>query len=61
MAVGVTVTVAVAVGVVDGDGEGVGVGVGFGAATQYRPPVLIRVMPSAPPQTIISLPLQTAV
>jgi hypothetical protein len=61
VAVGVTVTVAVAVGVADGDGEAVGVGVGLDAAAQYLPPVLIRVMPSAPPQTIISLPLHTAV
>jgi hypothetical protein len=38
------------------------VGVGLGAAAQYLPPVLKR-DPSAasPPQTIISLPVHTAV
>ncbi len=45
-----------------GVGRALGVGaiLGVGAAAQYLP-VLIRVMPSAPPQTIISLPLHTAV
>ena len=56
-AVGVAVGVAVAVGV----GEGVGVGVGVGAAAQYLPPVLTTTAgpPTAPPQTIISLPVHT--
>src|SRR5439155_27358362 len=50
------VAVAVAVAVV------VGVGVGVGVAAQYRPPVFKTPPPlSSPPQTIISLPLHTAV
>ena len=52
--VGVGVNVAVAVAVA------VGVGVGGGPA-QYRPPVLKKLLPSVPPQTIISLPVHTAV
>ena len=47
MAVAVAVAVAV----------GVGVGVGEPDCAQYRPPVFT---PPAPPQTIISLPVQTA-
>jgi hypothetical protein len=59
VAVAVTVGVAVAVAV----GEGVGVGVGLGAAAQYLPPVFVFGSPSStdPPQTIISLPVHTAV
>jgi hypothetical protein len=52
--VGVTVAVAVAVAV----GVAVGVEVGVGATAQYLPPVLET---PVPPQTIISLPVQTAV
>ncbi len=68
LAVGVGVGVAVGVGVGVGVGVnvavavavGVGVGVGLGAAAaQYRPPVFEEV-PSNPPQTIIWLPVQTA-
>ena len=44
-----------------GVGVGVGVGVGLGAAAQYLPPVLRKVLPSLPPQTIISLSIHTAV
>ena len=36
-------------------------GVGLGAAAQYLPPVLNRLKLSPPPQTIISLPVHTAV
>ena len=56
VAVGVEVGVAVAVEV------GVAVGVGPDCA-QYRPPVFKKKGPLSlsPPQTIISLPLQTAV
>ena len=65
VAVGVAVVVAVAVAVLvavaDGDGEAVGVGVGLGAAAQYLPPVFKTFMRSSPPQTIISLKVQTAV
>lgn len=39
---------------------GVGGGVPCGAAAQYRPPVF-RSLPPYPPQTIIWLPVQTAV
>ena len=42
-------------------GVGVGVGVGLIVAAQYLPPVLTMVEPLFPPQTIISLPVQTAV
>ena len=55
VAVGVAVAVAVAVGV------GVGVGVGALDWAQYLPPVLKTLMRLYPPQTIISLPVQTAV
>jgi hypothetical protein len=55
------VAVAVAVGVAVGVEVGVGVGVGLGAAAQYLPPVLKKSVLSPPPQTIISLPVQTAV
>jgi hypothetical protein len=48
------------VGLAVGTGVDVGVGVGLSCA-QYLPPVLKRLVSSAPPQTIISLPLQTAV
>jgi hypothetical protein len=40
---------------------GVAVGVGLGVAAQYFPPVLKTLGPSPPPQTIISLPVHTAV
>ena len=41
--------------------QGVGVGVAVGPAAQYLPPVLRPVMPSGlPPQTIISLPVHSA-
>jgi hypothetical protein len=55
--VGVGVAVAVAVGV----DVAVGVGVEFGAAAQYLPPVFRYLMSSPPPQTIMSLPVHTAV
>jgi hypothetical protein len=69
VAVGVDagVTVAVAVGVTVGAGVGVdvavGVGVGVGEpdCAQYLPPVFKAPSLPNPPQTIISLPLQTAV
>jgi len=53
------VGVAVAVGV----GFNVGVGVGLGGANcaQYLPPVFKEPTSLSPPQTIISLPVQTAV
>ena len=59
--VGVPVGVAVAVGV--GLAVGVGVGVGGGPdCAQYLPPVFDRFpLISTPPQTIILLPIQTAV
>jgi len=41
-----------------GVGVGVAVGVGVGGCAQYLPPVLVG---PVPPQTIISLPVQTAV
>src|SRR4030095_13070714 len=60
VAVGVNVAVAVAVGV--GVTVGVGVGVGKPACAQYLPPVLNQLEePSYPPQTIILLPVPTAV
>jgi hypothetical protein len=37
------------------------VGVGLGAAAQYLPPVLKKLLKFHPPQTIISLPVHTAV
>jgi len=55
VAVGVDVAVGVAVSV------GVGVGVGAPDCAQYLPPVFKFVISSVPPQTIISLPAQTAV
>ena len=43
-------------------GRGLGVGVGLGVGAQYLPPVFIPFEKSVvPPQTIISLPVQTAV
>ena len=63
--VGVPVVVGVGDGVTDGsDGVGVAVGVGVGVKpgrAQYLPPVLRSLLASYPPQTIISLPVQTAV
>ena len=56
MTTGAGVAVAVGVGV----WVGVGVGVGVGAAAQYLPPVL-KYCRWVTPQTIISLPVQTAV
>ena len=45
-----------------GVGAGLGLGVGVGAdCAQYLPPVLKLVASLVPPQTIISLPVQTAV
>ena len=50
------------VGVGLGVGVAVGVGVGVGLdCAQYLPPVLKLVVSLAPPQTIISLPVQIAV
>jgi hypothetical protein len=59
---GVGVGLAVGVGVAVGVTVGVAVGVGLGAAAQYLPPVF-KLLPksSCPPQTIISLPVHTAV
>ena len=66
--VGVAVAVAVGVGLAVGVGVGVGlavavgVGVGVGAGTaQYLPPVFTLMKLFLPPQTIISLPVHTAV
>src|SRR5206468_2614347 len=59
--VGVGVGVGEAVGVGVGVGEAVGVGVGVGGCAQYLPPVFKELFPSDPPQTIIALPVQTAV
>ena len=42
-------------------GVGEGVGVEPGAAAQYLPPVFRALLASYPPQTIISLPVHTAV
>ena len=58
---GVGVAVAVAVAVGEGEAVGVGVGVGLGAIAQYLPPSPKALVLSNPPQTIIWLPLQTAV
>ena len=59
---GVDVGVAVAVAVAVGMAVAVGVGVALGAAAQYLPPVFnSKKFSSLPPQTIISLPVQTAV
>jgi hypothetical protein len=49
------------VGVGVGVKVAVGVGVGLSAAAQYLPPVFKEPLPSSPPQTIISLPVHTAV
>ena len=57
---GVELTVGVAVGVAVGVVVGVGVGVTLDCA-QYLPPVFKTFMRSSPPQTIISLKVQTAV
>src|SRR6266487_5704320 len=59
--VGVGVTVAVAVGDAVAVAVAVGVGDEPGAAAQYLPPVFRAALASYPPQTIISLPVQTAV
>ena len=64
--VGLMVGVGEAVGVTVAVGVGLGVGVGVGlVAAQYRPPVLVKPTQTSvviqPPQTIISLPLHTAV
>ena len=61
MGVKVALAVAVAVGVAVAVAVGVGVGVGVGVAAQYRPPVLKKLLPLNPPQTIIWLPVHTAV
>src|SRR2546423_13161949 len=59
---GIGVAVGVGLAVAEGVGLAVGVGVGSGEATQYFPPVLKKVpTPTVPPQTIISLAVQTAV
>ena len=58
VALGVAVAVAVAVAV--GVGEDVGVGVGLDAAAPDLPPVFKK-LPLYPPQTIISVLVQTAV
>ena len=58
VALGVAVAVGVAVGVALGVTVGVGVSVGVGPdCAQYLPPVFR----TYPPQTIISVPLHTAV
>jgi hypothetical protein len=57
---GVALGVNVAVGVAVGVAVAVGVGVGPDWA-QYLPPVFKTLMRSSPPQTIISLKVQTAV
>jgi hypothetical protein len=59
---GLGVAVGVAVGLAVGVTLGVGVAVGVGApdCAQYLPPVF-KALPLYPPQTIISLPTQTAV
>src|SRR5205823_382342 len=58
--VAVAVVVGVALGVAVSVAVDVGVGVGLGAAAQYLPPVF-KTLPLNPPQTIIWLPVQTAV
>ena len=58
LGVGVGLGVFVGVGVEVAVGVGVGVG---GGPAQYLPPVLNKLMLPPPPQTIISLPVQTAV
>jgi hypothetical protein len=64
VAVGVALGVAVTVGVgLAGVAVAVAVGVGLGVpdCAQYFPPVFKTPEPFLPPQTIISLPVQTAV
>ena len=56
--IGVVVAVGVAVGVAVTVAVGVGVGVGTPDCAQYLPPVFKK---NSPPQTIISLPVHTAV
>ena len=58
LGVGVGLGVFVGVGVEVAVGVGVGVG---GGPAQYLPPVFKKLLPSVPPQTIISLPVHTAV
>jgi DNA-binding transcriptional LysR family regulator len=60
---GLGVSAGLGVGVAVGDAVAVTVGVGVepGAAAQYLPPVFRALLASYPPQTIISLPVQTAV
>jgi hypothetical protein len=61
LGVGVALGVAVAVGVAVGVEVGVGVGVATDCA-QYLPPLFKNsALPSFPPQTIISVPVHTAV
>ena len=63
VAVGVWIGVRVAVGVTVAVGLAVAVGVGVGVGpdcAQYLPPVF-KTMLATPPQTIISLPVHTAV
>src|SRR5207244_517729 len=60
VSVGVGVGVSVGVGVGVDIGVGVGVGIG-GGCLQYLPPVFKTLLPSFPPHTIISLPVQIAV
>jgi hypothetical protein len=62
--VAVGVEVALGVGVTVGEGVPVGVGLGGGPpCAQYLPPVLeaFKLLPTDPPQTIISAPVHTAV
>jgi hypothetical protein len=59
--VGLGVAVAVTVAVADAVAVGVGLGVGAPDCAQYLPPVFRLVTRFAPPQTIISLFVQTAV
>jgi hypothetical protein len=59
--VGVGVGVEVAVGVAAGVDVAVGVGLGAPDCTQYLPPVLNFCASLVPPQTIICVPVQTAV
>src|SRR5206468_1170070 len=60
-ALGVGVGLGVALGVAVAVAVGVGVGVDEPDWSQYLPPVFQRLISSVPPQTIISLPVQTAV
>ena len=60
MLLGVAVVVGVPVGVAVAVAVAVGLGVGPDCA-QYLPPLLRRPPVPCPPQTIISLPVQTAV